>query len=147
MPRKQLAFGIDLNDLSKAYSPAKKKTARKSMSLSLFEQVYKKCGGKCKLCGKRKKREDVTIDHIKPLSKSGSHNFSNLQILCFRCNSIKGRGTMTKAKKKLGLETPRKKHKVRRKRKKSTKSSFDFRLPTEKTIKKQQKDVEKFFRL
>jgi len=146
MPRKQLAFGIDLNDISKAYSPTKKKTARKSVSLSLFEQIYKKCGGICKLCGKHKKREDVTIDHIKPISKGGTHNASNLQILCFRCNSIKGRGTMTKARKKLGLAAPKKKHKVRKKRKKSTKSGFGFSLPTEKAVKKQQKDIEKFFR-
>ena len=41
----------------------------------------------CLKCGTDKK---LTIDHIIPISKKGSNDFSNLQTLCERCNSLKG---------------------------------------------------------
>lgn len=41
----------------------------------------------CLKCGTDKKR---TIDHIVPLVKGGGNEFSNLQTLCQRCNSLKG---------------------------------------------------------
>jgi 5-methylcytosine-specific restriction endonuclease McrA len=43
-----------------------------------------------KICNMCKTIEDLTIDHIKPLSKGGTNEISNLQILCRRCNAIKG---------------------------------------------------------
>ncbi|TVL99587.1 MAG: hypothetical protein CV087_17550 [Candidatus Brocadia sp. WS118] len=41
----------------------------------------------CKKCGIT---DDLTIDHIRPLSKGGTNDISNLQILCRRCNASKG---------------------------------------------------------
>lgn len=41
----------------------------------------------CRLCGTV---DNLTIDHIKPLSKEGSNALSNLQILCLKCNQRKG---------------------------------------------------------
>lgn len=34
-------------------------------------------------------KEFLSIDHIKPVSKGGSNNLENLQILCLSCNSKK----------------------------------------------------------
>lgn len=41
----------------------------------------------CEQCGCN---EDLTIDHIKPRSKGGSDDPSNLRTLCRMCNSKKG---------------------------------------------------------
>ena len=43
--------------------------------------------GKCMKCGKT---ENLTIDHILPLSMGGSKAQSNWQVLCFGCNLKKG---------------------------------------------------------
>jgi len=41
----------------------------------------------CKRCGSQ---DDLTLDHIVPLSKGGSDDPKNLQLLCQSCNSSKG---------------------------------------------------------
>jgi hypothetical protein len=43
--------------------------------------------GNCVLCASI---ENLTIDHIVPLSKGGSDNIENLQCLCSHCNRKKG---------------------------------------------------------
>ena len=53
----------------------------------LKENVFKRDGNKCLKCGST---EDLTIDHIKPLSKGGSNKKENKQTLCCKCNSDKG---------------------------------------------------------
>ncbi len=45
--------------------------------------VYMRDGGRCRECGCTK---DLHIDHIIPLSKGGSSEPENLQILCKKCN-------------------------------------------------------------
>lgn len=42
---------------------------------------------KCAHCGAR---EDLTLDHIVPLSRGGSGGWDNLQLLCTLCNNRKG---------------------------------------------------------
>lgn len=45
----------------------------------------------CVACGSE---EDMTIDHIVPLSRGGSHSVGNLQSLCFSCNASKNNRLM-----------------------------------------------------
>ena len=45
----------------------------------LYSQPCVACGGE----------DNMTIDHIVPLSRGGSHSVGNLQSLCFSCNASK----------------------------------------------------------
>jgi diadenosine tetraphosphate (Ap4A) HIT family hydrolase len=42
------------------------------------------------LCGATKKERRLEVDHIKPRSKGGTNDPSNLQALCYQCNRAKG---------------------------------------------------------
>lgn len=44
-------------------------------------------GFRCWICGSP---DDLTIDHVKPLSKGGAHTLANLRPACSTCNSKKG---------------------------------------------------------
>lgn len=59
--------------------------ARKSDQLML--SLIERDGYKCAVCGGF---EDLTIDHLKPLSKGGGDDLDNLKIYCRACNSAKG---------------------------------------------------------
>ena len=48
--------------------------------------VFERDEHKCVYCGSD---ENLTIDHIHPVSKGGSNNVKNLQILCRDCNNEK----------------------------------------------------------
>ncbi|NBP60230.1 MAG: HNH endonuclease [Candidatus Fonsibacter lacus] len=54
-------------------------------------RIYKELGQSCVVC---KTTKDITIDHIVPISKGGTNNQENLQILCRSCNSKKRDKTM-----------------------------------------------------
>jgi 5-methylcytosine-specific restriction endonuclease McrA len=50
-------------------------------------QLIARDGERCRRCGRM---DDLTIDHIIPISAGGSDDLRNLQILCRPCNSRKG---------------------------------------------------------
>lgn len=41
---------------------------------------------RCVKCGSR---DNLTIDHVVPLSKGGRNRSKNLQVLCRNCNALK----------------------------------------------------------
>jgi hypothetical protein len=46
--------------------------------------------GRCHLCGKTCAPDDLTLDHLVPLSLGGTHDESNLAVACLSCNCSKG---------------------------------------------------------
>jgi transcription initiation factor IIE alpha subunit len=49
--------------------------------------ITKRDGYKCNICSNLEK---LTIDHIIPITKNGTNDLNNLQLLCLICNSVKG---------------------------------------------------------
>lgn len=54
-----------------------------SIPKEMMLELWSKYDNKCAIC---KKEEWLTLDHITPLSKGGSNNIDNLQVLCKECN-------------------------------------------------------------
>lgn len=44
----------------------------------------------CGLCGHKIRKIDLTVDHIIPLSRGGTHEVANLRLVHAKCNVIKG---------------------------------------------------------
>lgn len=57
-----------------------------SISDSVRQSIFDRDGWKCLRCGTV---DNLTIDHIIPQSKGGTHDSDNLQTLCDRCNKSK----------------------------------------------------------
>lgn len=60
-----------------------------------LKKLLKKYNFRCVIC---ETAESLTIDHIRPVSKGGTDDLNNLQILCKSCNSKKGAKWTEKAK-------------------------------------------------
>lgn len=54
------------------------------------QNVFKRDNFECQYCGTRR---DLTLDHVVPSSKGGSHTWVNLVAACKRCNAKKGNYT------------------------------------------------------
>ena len=52
-------------------------------------EVLKNAKFHCELCGVSADKKALEVDHIVPRSKGGSDDISNLQSLCYSCNSMK----------------------------------------------------------
>jgi len=73
---------------SKAYK-RKTKIKRKIYSDEERKIIYNKSNGRCELCGQRLLFEEMTLDHIVPISMGGADDMGNLQASCFACNQFK----------------------------------------------------------
>ena len=57
------------------------------------EDLYRRQQGRCVYCGSRQRMDLMDIDHRTPLSRGGSNDRRNLQLLCRTCNLRKGTKT------------------------------------------------------
>ena len=69
-----------------------------------LEKLYARDGGVCYLCGRTCDWTDSqtidgqfvagetypSIDHVKPISKGGTHTWDNIKLACRHCNTVKG---------------------------------------------------------
>jgi len=67
-----------------------KKGINGSHTLTDMKFLYKYQQGKCACCNKEILFNELTEDHIIPLSWGGSNYRQNIQLLCMTCNSSKG---------------------------------------------------------
>ena len=58
-----------------------------TLTVDEWNQILKFCEFKCKYCGRD---GPLTVDHVKPLSKGGSHTKENVVPACLQCNVRKG---------------------------------------------------------
>ena len=65
----------------------RRRNAFSSVRDAAFLSLIHRDGYKCASC---ESGYDLTVDHVTPLSKGGSDDLSNLQLLCAPCNSSKG---------------------------------------------------------
>jgi len=63
--------------------------ASRQISGTVKYEVLKRAKTRCELCGISNKIKAIEVDHIIPINKGGSNDISNLQALCYSCNSMK----------------------------------------------------------
>lgn len=56
----------------------------------LRQLTYEKYGTTCKYLGRPLKLNSMAFDHIIPISKGGTSNIDNIQLICKAANNIKG---------------------------------------------------------
>lgn len=66
-----------------AHVTLKKIDPTNSNSIAIKQRVWKRANGACEKCGSE---FGLEIDHVVPLAKGGSNDFSNLRLLCKSCN-------------------------------------------------------------
>ena len=85
--------GAVLNAVVEAYGKRgmhlepREPSKRKQLSVTKSLKVFARDGYKCLACGSD---EELSVDHIQPVSKGGTNDMENLQTLCRPCNSRKG---------------------------------------------------------
>lgn len=65
------------------------KTPRRCFTAKERRDIYVRDKGICGICGKFVPPDSFTIDHIVPISKGGTYEYSNLQCCCRKCNQLK----------------------------------------------------------
>lgn len=66
------------------------KIIRKTYSEDTRKLVYLNANGRCELCGRKILLDDMSLDHIRPLSMGGEDDVENLACTCYSCNTLKG---------------------------------------------------------
>lgn len=91
--RKKFWQSLKGKQSKKRHSAIRRTHKTKAGGLYTQSQWYKLCkfyDFHCLRCDKQFFFEELTLDHIRPVSKGGSSNIFNIQPLCKPCNSKKG---------------------------------------------------------
>lgn len=81
------AYTVDyIEEYYKKYPKQEPRYKRKPIPRKKVIQILSRDNCECRNC---KAKEDLAIDHIIPISKGGTNNDNNLQVLCKSCNSSK----------------------------------------------------------
>ena len=75
-----------------ATAPIPRSISKKKRS-ELRKDLYAKQEGHCAGCNRPYALKDLAVDHMIPLSRGGSDDDANKQLLCTSCNSSKGAKT------------------------------------------------------
>ena len=67
-----------------------RRLSKRSFSMKDKREAYEKQNGICTKCGKHYKFEEMVGDHINPWWLGGKTVLENLQMLCSKCNGVKG---------------------------------------------------------
>jgi 5-methylcytosine-specific restriction endonuclease McrA len=70
----------------------KAKNRRGKIGKKQRERIYERDGYECVRCG-QDDPEELTLDHIIPVSRGGTSKDDNLQTMCKWCNGLKGNKT------------------------------------------------------
>lgn len=65
------------------------KTPRRRFTAKERRDIYIRDKGTCGICGRFVPPDSFTVDHIVPISKGGTYDYSNLQCCCRKCNQLK----------------------------------------------------------
>lgn len=79
----------------------RKSKAGGSYTTKQWKQLCAQYDYRCLACGKQFTFEELTVDHVVPISKGGTSNIENLQPLCLSCNQSKGANTTDYRTKKM----------------------------------------------
>lgn len=82
--------------MGKIFKDEQLKTKRIIISDDIRDIVYARGNGRCFYCGKKLKKEEMSIEHIIPLQEHGSNDIKNLFCSCRKCNQEKGNNILLK---------------------------------------------------
>jgi 5-methylcytosine-specific restriction endonuclease McrA len=82
-------YNFDLD--KKRESVARRRARIKGTQVERIDRalVYDRFAGRCYLCGREVPRDGWHLEHIIPVSKGGSHTYTNVAVACPACNFAK----------------------------------------------------------
>ena len=105
--RVTIRYDIPKRTDAEGVAEAKKRKTKAYKTKENFNELYGRQRGVCPGCNLPLPWTVFTFDHKKPQNEGGGDELENLQLLCNRCNSTKGTGTMEEAKKRLQQQRER----------------------------------------
>lgn len=77
---------------SAAHQQTRKASARTGAKEQRIDRAYivARDKGRCHICGRKPDEKLLTLDHLIPLARGGTHTAENLAVACLSCNCGKG---------------------------------------------------------